>query len=171
MDPEADALADGGGLGGLQVGEAEADDAAGLQCLGGEGLDHHRQPGSDQIEAVAHHHQIGVVGDKGTRGPEVEDRPGLGAGIAIGVQVGENVVPHLLLVGGRLHEIDRLQMGAELGDLLRRDRQAQLRLRLRQSQPGLTPQPVAMAIAPEAGHFRRGIPGCQRVFPHIAGAN
>ena len=50
MNPEANPLADRGGLRGLQVGAAETDQIAILHRTVGQPLDHHGQAGRDEIE-------------------------------------------------------------------------------------------------------------------------
>ena len=68
--------------------------------------------------AFAHQDQVGVVGDVAARGAQVNDRPGSGAQVAVGVHVGHHVVPQLLLVSGGGGEIDVVDVGRQFGDLL-----------------------------------------------------
>ena len=63
LGPERRPLADGGELGGLEVGVAEGGQVLPLQGEGAEGIDHIREPPAQQRHRVAHDDQVGVVDD------------------------------------------------------------------------------------------------------------
>ena len=136
------------------------------RCSGGEsgqGIDHARRAAGDHLQALAQQQQVGVVGHVAARGAQVDDRPGLGALVAVGVDVGHHVVPQLSLVlGGRL-EVDVVDVAAELLDLPGGDRQAQFRLGLGQRHPQPPPGAELPPRAPKRAHLRRSIAGNERV--------
>ena len=96
--PEGRPLADRDELRGLEVGVAEAGQV--LPAVGevGQGVDRADEPVADQSERLADQDQVGVVGDVATGRAQVDDRPGLGRGVAEGVDVGHHVVAEPLLV-------------------------------------------------------------------------
>ena len=168
VNPEADPLADRGGLCGLEVGAAEADEGLCLEGLGGQPLDHGRQAGGHEIERLADEHEVGVVGDEGARGPEVDDRTGSRTVIGEGVEMSKHVVPHPALVVGRPGKVDRVEVSPHFGELLRRDGQAQFGLALGEGQPDPPPERVAVVVAPQPRHLGGGVAGGKRVFPAVA---
>ena len=102
VGPQARPPADGRRLRRLQVREAERRQVAILFGEVGQRDDHRRQPPGDHLQRLAHQNQVGVVGDVAACGAQVNDRPGRGALVAVGVDVGHHVVPQLalVLVGG-----------------------------------------------------------------------
>ena len=114
-------------------------------------------------ERVAQQEQVGVVGHVATGRPEVDDRPGLGTDVAVGLHVGHHVVPQSALVTvGRL-EVDVVDVLLELSDLLRCDRQPELRLGLGQRDPKPPPRAELPPRAPEGAHLGRAVSGNERV--------
>ena len=116
-----------------------------------------------QFERFAHQDQVGVVGDVAARGAQVDDRAGVGANVAVGVDVGHHVVPQFSLVLGRLGEIDIVDMRAQLVDLLFGDRQAQFRFGLGQRYPQAAPGAEFSLSSPQRGHFARSVAADERI--------
>ena len=114
VGPEAGSLADSRRLGRLQMRVCQAGDGA---MLLGERRPARRSrvpTARTRCKAFAHQQQIGVVGHIATGGPQVDDSPGLRAGVAKGVDVGHHVVAELaLVVLGRV-EIDVVDVRLEL---------------------------------------------------------
>ena len=117
----------------------------------------------EHLQSLAQQQQIGVVGHVATRGAEVDDRPGLGAQVAVGMDVGHHVVPQLPLVTRGRREVDVVHVGLELVDLLPGDRQAQFGLGLGQRHPQPPPGAELPLRTPQRAHLRRGIAGDQRI--------
>ena len=119
VGPQAGPLAHGRRLGRLQMGEAQAGQIAVL--LGANVARRSMTATSavaDQLQRLAHQDQVGVVGDVAACGAQVDDRPRRGADVAVGVDVGHHVVPQPPFVGGRGVEVDVVDVGPQLGDLL-----------------------------------------------------
>ncbi len=135
VGPETRPFADGRRLGGLKMGEAEAGQIAVFGGEGGQRVDHGRHAAGDHLQALAQQQQVGVVGHVTACGPEMDDRPGVGAEVAVGVDVGHHIVPQFSLVTRGGVEVDVIDVGLELVDLLRRDRQSKFRLGLGQRDP------------------------------------
>ena len=89
----------------------------------------------------------------------MDDRPGRGADIAIGMHVGHHVVPQPPLVAFGRRKIDIIDVLLQLGDLLRADRQAEFRLCLGQGDPEPPPGAEFSLRAPELAHRGRRIAG------------
>jgi len=134
--------------------------------LGGESaqaVDHGRHPAGNNLQALAQQQQIGVVGDKATGRAQVDDRPGVGTLVAVGVDVGHHVVAQLAFVAGRSLEVHVVHMGLQLVDLALGNRQAQLGLRLGQRNPEPPPRAELALRTPQRAHLRRGITANQRI--------
>ena len=121
------------------------------QC--GQPIDHRGQPAGEHLQAVAHQHQVGVVGDVATGGAEMDDAFGCWALIAVGVDVGHHVVPQAPFVGFGGGEIDFVDVLLEFRDLLGLDRQAQFGFGFGQPDPELAPGAEFFVVAPEAAHL------------------
>ena len=93
----------------------------------------------------------------------MDDRPGVGAEVAVSVDVGHHVVPQLSLVTFGGLEVDVVDVGPELFDLLRRDRQPQFRLGLGQCDPKPPPGAELPLRTPQRAHLGRGVAGNQRI--------
>ena len=78
LQPQAGALADGGQLGRLEVGEAQGRLIAPLFGEARQAVDHPGQLGLEDVEAVAQHDQVGVVAHVAAGGTQVDDRRSLG---------------------------------------------------------------------------------------------
>ena len=87
-----------------------------------------------------------------------------GAGIAKGVDVGHHVVPQPALRGlAAAAKSMRSTAGAQLGDLRRRDRQAELGLGFGQGHPQPAPGAEFALRPPQPAHFGRGVAVDQRI--------
>ena len=162
--PQAGPAADRGGLGRLQVREPQRGQVAILPGKVAQRPDHRRQPPRDQRERLAQQDEVGVVGHKAARGPQVDDRPGRGALVAVGIDVRHHVVPQLVLVLGGRGEVDVVDVGPQRGELLLGDRQPQLGLGLRQRDPQPPPRAVFALVAPQRGHLARRVAGDERIL-------
>ena len=109
--PETRPLADGRRLGRLKMGEPEAGQIAVLGGERGQGVDHGRHSPGDHLQALAQQQQVGVVGHVAACGAQVDDGPGVGAKVAVGVDVGHHVVPQLPLVTVGGLEVDVVRRG------------------------------------------------------------
>ena len=107
--------------------------------------------------------QVRVVGHVAACRAEVDDRPGLRADVAIGMDVGHHVVPQPPLVPFGRREIDRIDVLPQLGDLFLSDRQAQFRLGLGQGHPQPPPGAELPLRAPQLAHRGRRIAADQGV--------
>ena len=94
----------------------------------------------------------------------MDDRPGRRALIAVGVHVGHDVVPQLAFVLRGFGEVDVVDGGPQLGDLLGRDRQAQFLLGLGQGHPQPPPGRMDRLRRPEPDQLLRGVPADQRIL-------
>jgi hypothetical protein len=119
-----------------------------------QGTKHGDEPSEQKAEPVAHHDEIGIVGDEGAGCPEVQKgacRRGL---IAEGVNVGHDIVPEATLVPCGNLEVGIVQVGAHLRDGLLRYVESELTLGFRQRQPESSPQAYSMALTPQYLHGR-----------------
>src|SRR5262249_55870825 len=138
---------------------------------GGQGVDDADEGVAHQAEGVAHEDQVGVVGDVAGGGAEVEDVAGGGGGVAVGVDVGHDVVPQPALVHLGAGEVDVVDVGPQLGELPGGDAggdavvfgQAQLGLGLGEGDPEPAPGGELLLRAPERGHLGAGVAGDQGV--------
>ena len=83
----------------------------------GQRVDHRRDPAAIILSPSRSKQQVGVVGHVAARRPQVNNRPGVGTHVAVGVNVGHHVVPQLLLVLSGRREIDVVDVGLQLVDL------------------------------------------------------
>ena len=135
VEPEAGPLADGGGLGGLEMGVGQAGQSLVLLRKVTESGHGVYQELPHQQQAVPHLQNVGVVTHIAGGGAQVDDGLGLGADLAEGEHMGHHVVPDLVLMrrGGGI--VDVVNVLAHLLNLLVADGDAQLLLRLRQRDP------------------------------------
>ena len=157
LHPQGDPLADGRELRRLEMRVGEAGEGAVAPRHFAEGNQHRLKTPEQQLQALAHQQQIGVVGDVRAGGAEVQVAPRRRRLLAQVVDVGHDVVTQTLLVLGGAVEIGVVQMGAELLERGRRNVQPQLALRLHQGEPQPAPQPDAPALAPQRLHRGRGV--------------
>jgi hypothetical protein len=121
----------------------------------------------EQAEAVSHDHEVGVVGDEGAGGPQVQEGPRRRRLVGEGVHVRHHVVAEAALVARRGGEVRVVEVRPHLGQRLVRDRQAQLTLGLRQRQPDPAPQPDAVRLAPQTLHRGGRVTGAERRGPAL----
>ena len=142
LDPEGGPLAHGGGLGGLEVGEAQGGLVLPLRGKGGQGSDDVLEAAAQQSKGLLSDEQVPVVGDEAAGGAQVDDGPGAGGLLAPGVDGGHDVVAQggfMLRDGLQVHGV---LGGLQLRDLGLRHGQAQLGLGLRQGDPEPAPDPL-----------------------------
>ena len=171
VDPQADPLADCCRLSRLKMGVAQADQVPRLQGTIRQSLDRRGQAGNQDFHRIPQQHQVGIVGHKGAGGTEVQDRPRLRAGVAEGVQMGKDIVPHLSLVAGSLGKVDRLDRLPHRRQLGFGDREAEFGLSFGKGQPRLPPEAVAIAVAPNRRHLGGGIACGEGIVPDIQTIN
>ena len=155
VGPEARPFADRRRLGGLKMREGQA--GQGTVFLGepGETVDHGHQPVADHFQGLAEQDEIGIVGHVATGRAEVDDRPGGGAKVAVGMNVGHDIVPQPPLVALGGGEVDVVDVALQFGDLLRPDGQAQFGLGFSQRNPQPPPCAELALRAPELGSCGR----------------
>jgi hypothetical protein len=167
--PQRGPFADGRRLRRLQMREAQARQITILDGKPRQMVDDGRQLADEQFQPLPHQQQVGVVGDVATGGAEVNDRPGGRANVAVGMHVGNHIVPEPLLIRGRGGEVDVIDMGPEFGDLRGGDFESQLALGFGQRDPQFPPGAVPDLRRPEPAHVARGVAGYQGVVVEIVG--
>ncbi len=167
LHPERGALAHGGELRGLEVRVGEAGEVGRADREALQRGEHGDQPAEQQAQAVAHHDEIRVVGDERAGGAEVEEGPGGGRLIGVGVHVRHHVVAVAALVAGRGGEVHVVQVRPKLRDGLIGDRETELALRLREREPEPAPQADAVRLAPETLHGGRRVARAERRGPAL----
>ena len=142
---------------------------AGERAIATRHFSHRHEHGADssqqQLHALAHQHEIRVVGDVGARRAEVNEGPGGGRLIAEVMDMGHHVVPHPSLVLGGLVEIGIVEVRAQLRQRGIGNLESQLFLRLHQRQPQPPPQTDTAAVAPERLHRGGGVACGERRDP------
>jgi len=124
LEPEAEALANGGGLGSLEVGVAKAGVRLVLGREAGEELEDMKEFLEEEREGLFELDEVGVVSDVGGGGAEVDDGFGVGAGVAEGVDMGHDVVAEFFFVGVDFVKVDVGGGRLHLGNLFGRDGEA-----------------------------------------------
>jgi hypothetical protein len=161
LHPQRGALAHRGELRRLEVRVGEA---RRRRVARGEGLQRAQErdePAQHEAEAVAHHQQVGVVGDEGAGGAEVDHlarRLGL---VAEGVHVRHDVVAKAALVLRRDLEVGVVEVRAHGHQRRLGDVDAQLPLALGQGEPQAAPQADAVLLPPQRLHGGGGVPGAE----------
>ena len=95
------------------------------------------------FQAVPIDHNVGVVGDIAGGSTQVDDTGGRGSHLAVGIDMGHDIMAHQLLPLGGHGVVDVGDVGLQLPDLLLGDVQAQLVLGLGEGNPQLPPGLVA----------------------------
>ena len=162
IHPQRGPLANGGQLGGLEVGVAQAGQILVLPGKSGKVPQHLDDLPGHQGHGVPEDEDIGVVPHIAGGGAQVDNGLGVGTLLAIGVDVAHHVVAHQLLPGFRHVVVDVVGMGLQLVDLLLGDRKAQLPLRLGQGDPELPPGAEFMVLREQILHLTAGIAGGER---------
>ena len=171
LEPQGGPLAHGHRLGGLIVGIAQGGGGGVFFRKGGEVL-HHRQQLAPQIhQPVPVQDQVGVVGDIAAGGPQMDDARRQRRGLAVGIDMGHDIVADLPLPlsGGIIVDIGDVLL--QLADLLLRYRQAQLVLGLGQGRPQPPPGLEAHIRGEQVQHIRRGVAPGQGGFINVVGHN
>ncbi len=168
ITPERRALADSDELGRLEVGVAEAREILPAEGEVGQGVDGPDKAVANVLQGLADQDQVGIVGDVTARGPEVDDRAGVGRGVAEGMDVGHHIVAEPFLVGAGGVEVDRLDVLSQLGDLAFSDVQTQLALGLGQGNPEASPGGELALRGPEGQHLPAAIAAGQGALEGVA---
>ena len=148
LHPQRDPFADRGELRGLEMGVGEARQGAMLAGQLAERDQHRCEAPQQQPQPLAHDQEVGVVGDVGARGAEVQVGPGGRRLVAQRVDVGHHIVPQAFLVLHRPVEVDVVEVGAHLGGGIGRDREPELLFGFQQGEPEPAPLADAPALAP-----------------------
>ena len=140
VHPERCALADGRELRGLEVGIGKARQRLVLFGERREVAQHLRRLAQHELRRFTQDNDVRVVADVAARRAEVDDRLGLGALPAEGVDVCHHVVAHLALARFGCGVVDVVLVRFHLGDLLVRDVEPQRLLGARQRDPEPSPR-------------------------------
>ncbi len=89
----------------------------------------------------------------------MDDRPGVGTDVAVGMHVCHNIVAQAPLVTLGILEIDIIHVGPKLFDLCPGDGQPQFGLGLGQCHPKPAPSAELPSRPPKGDHLRRGVTG------------
>ncbi len=159
LHPEGGALSHGGGLCGLEVRKCQGGQ---IRVLFGEFrqvLHHGDQLSPQERQGLPHENQVRVVSHVAGGGAQVDDALRRRALLAVGVDMAHHIVAnHALPRLGHL-EVDVLDMGAQLVELLVGDVQTQLLFGLRQSHPQLPPGGELVLLGEDALHLPAGVTG------------
>ena len=168
VDPEGRALADGGQLCRLEMREAEG--RLILVCVSkcAQLADDGNQLLADEQQALLELDDVGVVADVGAGRTQMDDAGGLRCGLAEGVNVCHDVVTDFLLTRSGDVVVDVVDVCFHLVDLLLRDRQTELLLRLSQRHPKTSPGGELHIRRKDIQHLRACISRTKRAFINIA---
>jgi hypothetical protein len=169
LHPERRALAYGRELRRLEMGVSQAGQVGRAPRERFERAENRDEPSQQQAQPLPHDDQVGVVGDEGAGGAEMEIGARRGGLVAEGVDVRHHVVPEPALVPRRRGEVRVVQVRAHLGQRFLGNGEPQLALRLREREPQPAPEPDTVRLAPEDLHRRRGVAGAQRRAPAVVG--
>ena len=159
VHPQGGPLAHGDQLGSLEVGKAQGGHGLILPGELGQAVDNPHQLVPHQLQALPHEDHVGVVAHIAAGGTQVDDGHGLGAQLAIGVDVGHHVVAQLLLPLGGLGVVDVGEMGLQLIHLLLGHGQTQLHLCPGKSHPQPPPGGKFLVRGEQIQHLVAGIAG------------
>ena len=126
-----------------------------------------------QLQRVAQHQHVGVIGDVAAGRAQMDDARSLGALKPVCVHVGHDVVPALLFAAARVLVVDVRSVALQLLDLLLGDVEAKLTLALGERNPEPAPQPEAVVVREDVRHLPAGIACVQgilidRCIRHVA---
>ncbi len=156
LQPQRRALAEGGRLGRLEVGEAQDRLVALLAAEVVQGPRDADDPRPHDPQAFLDQDQVGAVGDVAGGRPQVQDSLGGGRLLAEGVDVGHDVVAQLPLQLGHPLQIEVLAGVLQGLQLLLADLEAEFALALGEGDP---------EVAPDQGPA----PGGEVLLHHLAG--
>ena len=167
VHPERRALADGGQLRRLEVGEAEG--RLRLVRVGElrELVQNGRELFAHEQQTLADLNDVGVVADIRARRTEVDDACGLGRDLAEGINVCHNVMAHLLLALTGHIIVDIGDVRLHLVHLFLGDGQAERHLSLCQRYPQAAPGREFHVRGEVIQHLLRGIARRKRAFVHV----
>ena len=163
LQVKGEALAHGGELGGLEVGEAQGGERFVRVAELGQLADEQEEFAPDDFQALTLLDELRVVGDVAAGGSQMDDGGGLRAELAQGPDVAHDVVPELLFDLGHPLEVDVFEVGAEFCDLGVGNRQTESLFVFGQSQPQPAPGGVFVLGRPDAAHFLARIASGQRI--------
>ena len=163
VGPQGGPLAHGGGLGGLAVGVGHAGHILVLAGKAGQLGQHAHQLFAHQLQALAHDDDVGVVAHIAAGGAQVDDAGGLGALLAVSVDVAHHVVADQFFPRGGHLIVDVVHVGLQLGhhgggDVV----QALLHLGPGQGHPQPAPGAELVVVREDILHLVRGVPGGKR---------
>ena len=163
VGPQGGALAHGGGLGGLAVGVGHAGHVLVLFGKVGQLGQHANELFADELQALPHHDDVGVVAHIAAGSTQMDDAGGLGALLAVGIDVAHHVVADQLLPGNGDVIVDIVHMGFQLGHHLGGDiGQALLHLGPGQRHPQAAPGAELVVIREDVLHLIGGVAGGKR---------
>lgn len=154
LEPEAGAFADGGWLRGLEVRVGKAGGSCFRFCEAREEAQDVDEFVEEQLEGFSKLDKVGVIGDIGRGGAEVDDRLGFGALVAKCVDMGHYVMAKPFFVLGGGGKVDFVDVIFELGDLLVGNREAEFLLRFCKRSPKAAERGNFILGGEEAGHLR-----------------
>jgi len=159
LGPEGDPFAHRRELGRLKVGVRQAGEVRMGARLPGEAVEQGRGPREQKPEPVPQDHEVGVVGDEGARGAQVQVGSGAGSLVAQGVDMGHHVVaePPLVLRGHR--EVGVVQVVPQIREGGVGDVKPQFALGLHQGEPDPAPEAGPVLCPPQGLHLGGGVPG------------
>ena len=158
LHPQGRPLADGGDLRRLEVRVSKAGDVAVATRQLGERDEDGGDAAEQELEALVHEDQVGVVRDVRARRSEVDVRTGRRRLLAEVMDVGHDIVAQPLLVLGGALEVGVVDVLAHLRQRVLGDVETELFLGLHQCEPEPPPQPDAPPLSPQRLHRRGGIP-------------
>ena len=167
VHPQGSALADGGQLCGLEVGEAEGRLGLVRICELRQLVQYGRQLFANQQQTLADLDDVGIVADIRAGSAEVDNAGRLGSRLAEGVNVRHNVMAYLLLALTGHIVVDVGQVRGHLVHLLLRDRQTERPLRLSQRQPQPTPGGELHIRGEGVEHLLGSVARRKRAFVHV----
>ena len=167
LEPEGGALADGGRLGGLVMGEAQRRKVLVFNRELRQLVEEVHEFLFDESQAFGHRDDVGVVADVAGRGAEVDDALRVRALDAVGIDVRHDVVTAFLLFFDGDFIVDVVGVRFQFVDLLLRDGQAQFVLGLGQSDPQFSPGLELEVRREDVLHLFRRVPGVERSFVSV----
>ena len=164
VGPERGPLAHGGQLRRLEVGKAQGGKIAVLHGKLGKAVNEVDQLLLQQEQALPHQDHIGVVPHVAAGGAQVDNGHRAGAEVAIGMDMGHDVVPQLPLIPGRGGVVDFILVRLHLVDLGLCDGQPQLHLCPGQRDPQPPPSGELLIRRENIEHFRAGVAAGEGAF-------
>ncbi len=161
--PKAGPLADRRRLGWLEVGETQAGQIFMLLGEPPQVVNHAGQATGHNPQAVTNQEQIGVVGDKATGCPPVDDATRLRTYVAKRMHVRHDIVPERFFMFGGPAKINVVHLRLHGRNLLSGDGETEFGLSLGQRDPKPAPSAKLPLRTPDAAHFVGGVTLNERV--------